>query len=113
MCVGDACPVSRIQRTVLACQTASHVLGIDCQCGSPLTAASPIRTAPSTTPAAATRAGPRDIDSSSASVSLKRFNTIGKPAATAVTTTRAKNAVKAFHGMPTAPNGTIASATTP
>jgi hypothetical protein len=59
------------------------------------------------------RAGRRDIDSSSASVSLKRLNTFGKAAATAVTTARAKNAVNAFHGMPTAPNGTIASATTP
>ena len=113
MCVGDACPVSRMNRIVLACQTASHVLGIDCQFGKPMTAASPIRAAPSRTPAATVSAGPREIASASASRSRKRFSTIGKHAATAVTTARAKRAVHGFHGMPIAPNGTMASATTP
>ena len=37
MWVDDAWPVSRMQRTALACQTASQVLGIDCQCASPAT----------------------------------------------------------------------------
>ena len=60
MWVGDACPVSRMKRIVLACQTESQVLGIDCQCGIPRSAARPISTAPSRTPAATTSAGPRD-----------------------------------------------------
>ena len=42
---------------VLACQTASQLLGIDCQSGMPRHAAKPIASAPSTTPAAAVRAG--------------------------------------------------------
>ena len=35
MWVDDAWPVSRMKRTVLACQTASQVLGMDCQCTTP------------------------------------------------------------------------------
>ena len=57
MCVGDAWPVSRMNRMVLACQTASQVLGMDCHCGIPRTAANPISAAPSSTPAATVTAG--------------------------------------------------------
>ena len=98
---------------VLACQTASQVLGIDCQCGSPRQAAKPIASAPSTTPAATVRAGHIDTGGASEPRSRNRASKIRKPRTIAVTTTRATNAVSAFQGIPRAPNGMMARPTTP
>ena len=57
MWVEDAWPVSRMNRTVLACQTASQVLGMDCQCTRPRYAAQLINRTPSSTPTASASAG--------------------------------------------------------
>ena len=46
---------------VLACQTESQVLGIDCQLGIPRQAATAMAAAPSTTPAAAVISGHRGL----------------------------------------------------
>ena len=75
---------------------------------------SPISKAPSRTPAATTSAGPRGRPHGlrrrrRESGRARSANTRATPA----TSARANSAVHAFHGMPSAPNGTIANATTP
>ena len=98
---------------VLACHTASQVLGIDCQCGSPRQAAKPMARAPTTTPAAAVRAGHIDTGGVSGVRSRNRASRTRKPSTIAVTTTRAASAVSPFQGTPRAPNGMMATPTTP
>ncbi|CFE52829.1 Uncharacterised protein [Mycobacterium tuberculosis] len=95
--------MSRMKRTVLACQTASQVLGMDCQCGMPRYAAHPINRAPSSTPAATVTAGQRLTASASASRSRKRASSSCKPVATAHVTAKAASAVQPFQGIPSAP----------
>lgn len=67
MWVGEAWPVSRMYRMVLACHTESQVLGIDCQCANPAAAAAKIRIAPRPMPAATSITGPREAALASAS----------------------------------------------
>ena len=69
MWVDDAWPVSRMNRTVFACQTASQVLGTDCQCTMPRHAAQLTNRTPSNTPAATAIAGQPRIPCASAPVS--------------------------------------------
>ena len=96
---------------VLACQTESHVLGMDCQCGSPRSAAYPINSAPTRTPAPTDSAG--HAEAAPPSAARSRPNTTLKILATVRTTARANSAVAAFPGIPTAPNGMIVSPTIP
>ena len=98
---------------VLACQTASQLLGMDCQYGMPRQAAIPMKSAPKITPAATVRAGHNDTDPEAESASRYRASRIRKPNTTAVTMTRASSAVQAFQPIPIAPNGMMARPTTP
>ena len=99
---------------VLACQTASQVLGIDCHCGSPRTAANPISGRAEHHPGGHHERRPArhgtglgvGVAKPGAAQSANRATA---PAKSGV----ANNAVHAFHGMPSAPNGMIANATTP
>lgn len=111
--VSEAWPVSRMNRIVLACQTASQVLGIDCQSAMPRAAVNRMNSAPMITPVATQQAwsqrgrgpltGGFDASPYESPQTCRGPDDEGD----------GKRCQQPFHGTPRAPNGPIAVATAP